>query len=59
MTDLGRTSQLQSGLLSFQGAQDKLQSYIDKYGLTAGFKPDDEGKTFNPGIQTQLELANT
>ena len=37
LTDLyNRTSsQLQSGLLSFQGAQDKLQSYIDKYDLTA------------------------
>ena len=51
LTDLyGRTkSQLESGLLSFQGAQDKLQSYIDKYDLTAGFKPDDEGNTFDPG----------
>ena len=44
LTDLyGRTkSQLESGLISFQGAQDKLQSYIDKYDLTAGFKPDDD-----------------
>ena len=51
LTDLyGRTkSQLESGLLSFQGAQDKLQSYIDKYDLTAGFKADDEGNTFDPG----------
>ena len=51
LTDLyGRTkSQLESGLISFQGAQDKLQSYIDKYDLTAGFKPDDEGNTFDPG----------
>ena len=42
LTDLyNRTSsQLQSGLLSFQGAQDKLQSYIDKYDLTAGFTPE-------------------
>ena len=42
LTDLyGRTkSQLESGLLSFQGAQDKLQSYIDKYDLTAGFTPE-------------------
>ena len=37
-------SQLESGLLSFQGAQDKLQSYIDKYDLTAGFT-EDEGFT--------------
>ena len=37
-------SQLESGLVSFQGAQDKLQSYIDKYDLTAGFT-DDEGFT--------------
>ena len=37
-------SQLESGLISFQGAQDKLQSYIDKYDLTAGFT-DDEGFT--------------
>ena len=42
------SSQLQSGLLSFQGAQDKLQSYIDKYDLTAGFTPQDTG-TFDPG----------
>ena len=37
LTDLyNRTSsQLQSGLISFQGAQDQLQSYIDKYDLTA------------------------
>ena len=42
LTDLySRTSsQLQSGLLSFQGAQDKLQSYIDKYDLTARFTPE-------------------
>jgi len=42
LTDLyDRTSsQLQSGLLSFQGAQDKLQSYIDKYDLTSGFTPE-------------------
>ena len=42
LTDLySRTSShLQSGLLSFQGAQDKLQSYIDKYDLTAGFTPE-------------------
>jgi len=37
-------SQLESGLISFQGAQDKLQSYIDKYDLTAGFT-EDEGFT--------------
>jgi len=56
------SSQLQSGLISFQGAQDKLQSYIDKYDLTAGFTPQDTGieddpntdvdeskSTFNPG----------
>ena len=56
------SSQLQSGLISFQGAQDKLQSYIDKYDLTAGFTPEDTGieddpdtdideskTTFNPG----------
>ena len=42
-------SQLESGLISFTGAQDKLQSYIDKYDLTAGFKADDEGNTFDPG----------
>ena len=42
LTDLYNrpSSQLQSGLLSFQGAQDKLQSYIDKYDLTAGFTPE-------------------
>ena len=37
-------SQLESGLVSFQGAQDKLQSYIDKYDLTGGFT-EDEGFT--------------
>ena len=37
-------SQLESGLISFQGAQDKLQSYIDKYDLTGGFT-EDEGFT--------------
>ncbi len=37
-------SQLESGLVSFQGAQDKLQSYIDKYDLTSGFT-EDEGFT--------------
>jgi hypothetical protein len=37
-------SQLESGLISFQGAQDKLKSYIDKYDLTAGFT-EDEGFT--------------
>jgi len=35
-------SQLQSGLISFQGAQEKLQNYIDKYDLTAGFTDTDE-----------------
>ena len=35
-------SQLESGLISFQGAQDKLQSYIDKYDLTAGFTDADD-----------------
>ena len=34
-------SQLESGLISFQGAQDKLQSYIDKYDLTGGFTEED------------------
>ena len=29
-------SQLQSGLINYQGAQDTLQGYIDKYDLTAG-----------------------
>ena len=37
-------SQLESGLISFQGAQDKLQSYIDKYDLTGGFT-EEEGFT--------------
>ena len=37
-------SQLESGLISFQGAQDKLQGYIDKYDLTGGFT-EDEGFT--------------
>ena len=35
-------SQLESGLISFTGAQDKLQSYIDKYDLTAGFTDADD-----------------
>ena len=60
LTDLyGSTkSQLESGLLSFQGAQDKLQGYIDKYDLTAGFTPDDEGNTFNPGYTDSTKGAN-
>ena len=37
-------SQLESGLISFQGAQDKLQGFIDKYDLTGGFT-EDEGFT--------------
>ena len=37
-------SQLESGLISFQGAQDKLQGYIDKYDLTGGFT-EEEGFT--------------
>ena len=50
LTDLyDRTSsQLQSGLISFQGAQDKLQSYIDKYDLTSGFTPEDTGIEDDP-----------
>ena len=55
LTDLyDRTSsQLQSGLISFQGAQDKLQSYIDKYDLTAGFTPEtrDTGVEDNPDTE--------
>jgi len=42
-------SQLESGLLSYEGAQNQLQSYIDKYDLNAGFQPDTEGNTFDPG----------
>ena len=42
-------SQLESGLLSYEGAQNQLQSYIDKYDLNAGFQPDAEGNTFDPG----------
>ena len=47
------SSQLQSGLISFQGAQDKLQSYIDKYDLTAGFTPEtrDTGVEDNPDTE--------
>ena len=70
LTDLyDRTaSQLQSGLISFQGAQDKLQSYIDKYDLTSGFTPQDTGieddpntdideskTTFDPGYTDSLK----
>jgi len=63
-------SQLESGLISFQGAQDKLQSYIDKYDLTAGFTPEDTGieddpdteideskTTFNPGYTDSTKGA--
>tara|TARA_Y100001937_G_scaffold94242_1_gene127792 strand:- start:2671 stop:3642 length:972 start_codon:yes stop_codon:yes gene_type:complete len=42
-------SQLESGLLSYEGAQNQLKSYIDKYDLNAGFQPDAEGNTFDPG----------
>ena len=59
LTDLyNRTSsQLQSGLLSFQGAQDKLQSYIDKYDLTAGFTPQDTGVEDDPDTDIDESLV--
>ena len=59
LTDLyDRTaSQLQSGLISFQGAQDKLQSYIDKYDLTSGFTPQDTGIEDDPN--TDIDESKT
>ena len=51
------SSQLQSGLISFQGAQDKLQSYIDKYDLTAGFTPEDTGIEDDP--DTDIDESKT
>jgi len=59
LTDLyGRTkSQLESGLISFQGAQDKLQSYIDKYDLTSGFTPEDTGIEDDPN--TDIDESKT
>ena len=59
LTDLyDRTSsQLQSGLISFQGAQDKLQSYIDKYDLTSGFTPEDTGIEDDP--DTDIDESKT
>jgi len=57
LTDLyNRTSsQLQSGLLSFQGAQDKLQSYIDKYDLTAGFTPETRDTGIEDDPDTEID----
>ena len=57
LTDLyDRTSsQLQSGLLSFQGAQDKLQSYIDKYDLTAGFTPETRDTGIEDDPDTEVD----
>ena len=59
LTDLyDRTaSQLQSGLISFQGAQDQLQSYIDRYDLTAGFTPQDTGIEDDPN--TDIDESKT
>ena len=63
LTDLyNRTSsQLQSGLISFQGAQDKLQSYIDKYDLTAGFTPEtrDTGVEDDPDTERRMKARIT
>jgi len=57
LTDLyDRTSsQLQSGLISFQGAQDKLQSYIDKYDLTAGFTPETRDTGIEDDPDTEID----
>ena len=57
LTDLyDRTSsQLQSGLISFQGAQDKLQSYIDKYDLTAGFTPETRDTGIEDDPDTEVD----
>tara|TARA_R100000773_G_scaffold14846_2_gene13586 strand:+ start:354 stop:1379 length:1026 start_codon:yes stop_codon:yes gene_type:complete len=57
LTDLyNRTSsQLQSGLISFQGAQDKLQSYIDKYDLTAGFTPETRDTGIEDDPDTEID----
>jgi len=57
LTDLyDRTSsQLQSGLISFQGAQDKLQSYIDKYDLTAGFTPETKDTGIADDPDTEID----
>jgi len=57
LTDLyNRTSsQLQSGLLSFQGAQNKLQSYIDKYDLTAGFTPETRDTGIEDDPDTEID----
>ena len=57
LTDLyNRTSsQLQSGLISFQGAQDKLQSYIDKYDLTAGFTPETKDTGIEDDPDTEID----
>ena len=49
------SSQLQSGLISFQGAQDKLQSYIDKYDLTAGFTPETRDMGVEDDPDTEID----
>jgi len=49
------SSQLQSGLISFQGAQQKLQSYIDKYDLTAGFTPETRDTGIEDDPDTEID----
>ena len=49
------SSQLLSGLISFQGAQDKLQSYIDKYDLTAGFTPETKDTGIEDDPDTEID----
>jgi len=46
--------QLESGLIGFQGAQDKLQGYIDKYDLSSGFKDTE----FDPGYADPTKGAS-
>ena len=49
------SSQLQSGLISFQGAQDKLQSYIDKYDLTSGFTEETRDTGIEDDPDTEID----
>ena len=44
-------SQLQQGLLSYEGAQNQLQSYIDRYDLNTGFLPTSTTTTTDTGIE--------
>ena len=51
--------QLESGLIGFQGAQDQLQSYIDKYDLSSGFKKSKPPMEDVMGTETTGQVRET